>query len=325
MIRAALTAAFFLASFHAAGAGPLRLAFPLECTLGENCFIQQYVDNDPGPGFRDFTCGYLSYDGHKGTDIRVAHRREIQGDGVKVLAAAPGRVLGTRNSMEDIAQGESGSPDVSSVECGNGVVLDHGDGWRTQYCHMRKGSVTVRSGQTVKTGDVLGKMGLSGMTQFPHLHIKVTRSGAVVDPFRPNGGSECGDATTDQLWSDPTRYTPGGILAAEFSPSPLDYSEVIEGPNKPISLDAQAQALILWTFLFGVQAGDTIRFTIIASDGATLAQKDVIAERNRAQEYRYIGRKRAGSDWQAGRYIGVVELLRNGKTIDKHSAGVDLN
>ena len=43
-------------------AGPLQLALPLDCTLGETCFIQNYVDNDPGAGAADFTCGTLTYD-----------------------------------------------------------------------------------------------------------------------------------------------------------------------------------------------------------------------------------------------------------------------
>ena len=34
-----------------------RLAFPVACVLGETCYIQQYMDRDPGPGARDFTCG----------------------------------------------------------------------------------------------------------------------------------------------------------------------------------------------------------------------------------------------------------------------------
>ena len=106
-------------------AGAFELAFPVDCTLGATCHIQQYADHDPGPGARDFTCGPLSYDGHDGTDIALATRAEMAA-GVSVLAAASGRVKGMRDGIADFA------PVIADKECGNGVVIDHGDGWETQ-------------------------------------------------------------------------------------------------------------------------------------------------------------------------------------------------
>ena len=71
----ALLAAFALPA--AAQEGP-ALLFPVDCTLGETCFLQQFVDRDPGPGARAFDCGPQSYDGHTGTEH--PHRRH-GGDG----------------------------------------------------------------------------------------------------------------------------------------------------------------------------------------------------------------------------------------------------
>ena len=81
--------ACLLGSASLAAAEPFSLDFPVDCTLGETCYIQQYVDHDPGPGARDFTCQGLSYDGHKGTDIALPTLAAMA-QGVRVRAAAPG-------------------------------------------------------------------------------------------------------------------------------------------------------------------------------------------------------------------------------------------
>ena len=81
---------FALAVAVPAGAqAPPRLELPVACEIGVICVVQNYVDQDPGPGARDHACGPLSYDGHGGTDIRVPGRPEMTA-GVAVLAAAPG-------------------------------------------------------------------------------------------------------------------------------------------------------------------------------------------------------------------------------------------
>ena len=96
-------------------------------------------------------------------------------------------------------------------DCGNGVVIDHDDGWQTQYCHLRRGSVGVTRGQAVARGDRLGVVGMSGRTQFPHLHLSVRRDGAVIDPFAPSDPPRCTDAAQTApapLWSDPPGLPP---------------------------------------------------------------------------------------------------------------------
>ena len=59
------------------------------------------------------------------------------------------------------------------------MLIDHGGGWRTQYCHMRQGSVRVRKGDRVRDRQRLGTIGLSGKTEFPHLHLSVRFRGKV--------------------------------------------------------------------------------------------------------------------------------------------------
>ena len=73
--------------------------------------------------------------------------------GVDVLAAADGMVKATRDGMADPNVAETGVDAVKDVECGNGVLIEHDDGWSTQYCHMKKGSIRVREGDTVHHRD----------------------------------------------------------------------------------------------------------------------------------------------------------------------------
>ncbi len=105
------------------------LEVPVDCGLGALCVVQNYVDQDPGPGAQDHTCGPLSYDGHKGVDFRVAGVVEMPA-GVPVLAAAPGLVIVARDGRPDgTARAPNGTARVSQAgtpDSGNAVVIDHG-------------------------------------------------------------------------------------------------------------------------------------------------------------------------------------------------------
>ncbi|MCZ4354526.1 M23 family metallopeptidase [Roseovarius aestuarii] len=300
-------------------AGRPELGLPAKCVLGETCFVQQYVDFDPEPGWHDYMCQGLSYDGHKGTDFSLMSQRAMQ-EGVAVIASAPGTVRAIRNNMPDRMYTDDMAEEMKGRACGNGVAIAHANGWETQYCHMRQGSVSVRAGQTVARGTPLGLIGLSGRTQFPHVHLTVRKDGQHVDPFDPDGEIICGSPSQDTLWIDPPHYQPGGILSVGFSDSVPKFDDIRQGTAAMSTLARNAGALVAWGYGFGGRPDDVMRITITAPDGSQVYQNDSKLEKTHAQYFRAAGRRARTGDWAAGTYTAQVDLLRDGKVIDRRSA-----
>lgn len=303
----------------AAAAQAFEIAFPVDCTLGDSCFVQNYLDHDPGPGMLDFQCSGLGYDGHDGTDIAVPTVQDLAA-GLQIRAVAPGQVLGLRNDVADNAATVQTPQFPAGQDCGNGLVIDHGAGWHSQYCHMAPGSIGLQVGDKVQTGTSLGLMGLSGNTAFPHLHLTIRKDGRPVDPFAPFGGVNCmwpSTAATDSLWAMPMAYQPGGIIGLGMASQSLDFTDVKAGLPPQDQFAADAPALVVWAHLFGTRSGDMVRLRISGPDGVLVEDSQLI-ERGQARAFRMLGRKLApGSLWPAGDWQASASQLRDGKTISQ--------
>jgi murein DD-endopeptidase MepM/ murein hydrolase activator NlpD len=276
-----------------------------------------YVDMDPGKAARDYTCGAQTYNGHDGTDFAIRDLRAMRA-GVQVLASAAGVVKARRDGVSD--EGMGNYPD--GQECGNGVVIDHADGWQTQYCHLRRGSVQARVGQRVEAGTPLGLVGNSGKAEFPHLHFAIRRRGERLDPFVA-AKEGCGRAAAP-LWDAAARkaleYRPASIYAAGIAGERVTSRE-IHGEDEMPRARRSAPALVAWAAIFGVRAGDELELSLTDDEGKVLARHRVTARRDQARYVFYTGRRRKEAQWPPGEYRVEASLLRAGPAGAPYSTG----
>lgn len=293
----------------------ITLGLPIDCTLGETCFIQQYVDRDAGPDHRDYTCGNLSYDGHKGTDFALPSLAAFN-KGVDVLAAADGTIAATRNDMIDAIHGGDTAPDIAGKECGNGILVKHTGGWETQYCHLKQGSVIVARGQKVTRGDVLGQVGLSGKTQFPHVHLSVRKDGNVIDPFDADETLTCDGSDLHDLWQADMPYVGAGVISLGFASSVPKYAAVKAGTAHNVTLPTTAPALVLWGYAYGGRQGDILELSISGPNGEIIHHQARL-KKAQSQFYRAAGKRNKTAAWPAGNYSGVAKLMRGDQILDQ--------
>jgi murein DD-endopeptidase len=285
---------------------------PLKCTLNENCYIMHYVDRDPQHEPVDFSCGRQTYHGHDGTDFGIADLEDMKA-GIPVIAAAAGIVKRVRDGVADkLIADQTDKALVDKIECGNGVVIDHGNGWQTQYCHMRQGSIIVKPESKVDKGTILGMVGSSGLASFPHVHFTVRYQGKIVDPFvGTNNLSGC-KVDLHPLWDQTISYVPTGLVRSGFASKPPVQIELWQGQfhANSSSLD-DMPSLIFWVHAYGVLQGDKEHFQLTAPDGKIIIDSEKPLTKSSRSWVSYVGKRNLSEKpLIKGKWRGKYQLKR---------------
>lgn len=296
---------------------PPVFGLPIQCNLRIDCYIMHYVDLDPDHEAVDYGCGRQTYHKHDGTDFGIADLESMK-RGVPVLAAASGMVLGVRDGVVDrMIADQTQRVDVDHIECGNGVVIDHGNGWQTQYCHLRNGSIAVKKGNKAEKGMVLGMVGSSGLASFPHVHFTVRYLGKVVDPFVGITNVSGCHVSRHPLWEQSPDYIPTGLIRVGFAPKPPTQTELWQGKFAATKADLSGlPALVFWVHVFGVLQGDKEHFTLIAPNERVMVDKEKPMMKHNRSWVSYVGKSNTiDHPLEKGCWRGIYQLRRGERTL----------
>ena len=150
--------------------------------------------------------------------------------GADIHAVADGPVVGVMEGLPEQMAGQTPTGLPLEQYGGNHVVQDIGDGNYAFYAHLKTGSVTVKPGDQLTSGQVIAKLGNTGNSDAPHLHFHVMDT---PDPLRSNGlpfvirsyrldGVLSSMAALDPLLvGEPAELKPGFTPRDETDTSPL--------------------------------------------------------------------------------------------------------
>ncbi|MBS1715948.1 MAG: M23 family metallopeptidase [Armatimonadetes bacterium] len=197
------------------------LVYPFGGVLGEDVFPNNYVDLDPTSGLKDWDCSNYTYDGHLGIDLDIKGFGE-KAVGVPVFAPLDGTVVQTNDGEFDENTFGDGLP-------GNHVILYHSDTHYSLYWHLKRGSVGVKVGDSVRAGQQIGLMASSGNSTGPHLHFESWAGAGSSFAYDPHTGP-CNPGQSGFVSQRPV---PRSFYLRDFNVSPGIYEHY---PGLPFDL-----------------------------------------------------------------------------------------
>ncbi|TVR82509.1 MAG: T9SS C-terminal target domain-containing protein [Chitinophagaceae bacterium] len=305
-----------------AGSQEILFSWPLRAAnhFHENSYygITNFVDHDlnyPNQVL-DYYCGERTYDtntgNHGGTDIAVYPQRwsMMDNDMVEIVAAATGVIVFKRDGEYDR------NCNFSSDSLSNAIILEHANGMRSMYYHMKKNSVTEKNiGDLVVEGEYLGIVGSSGTSSGPHLHFEIRDSlNQILDPFE----GPCNPSVQNSLWKSQKPYYNYGLLTANIQSQFQENSSDCKIDHQFFLKNHFQQGEQLFLHVFGrtTQEGDSIHYFLYRPDGTEYWNHLRIRDTGYANLF-WAGRSRTiQSNEQDGTW--KYRVIAAGDTIDKY-------
>lgn len=142
--------------------------------IGYSNLYKEGVETDNIPNlFPVDTSGFKRISDHYGMRIHPIFRCKMMHHGIDISGDYRTPIYATANGIVEKAAYSGGY--------GKTVIIDHGNGVKTVYAHLRK--YDVKKGQSVKKGDMIAELGNSGNSTGPHLHYEVRVNGKTIDPI----------------------------------------------------------------------------------------------------------------------------------------------
>jgi murein DD-endopeptidase MepM/ murein hydrolase activator NlpD len=250
----------------------ITFSWPLKQANGltdcSNYVITNNVDVDNTSGIKDYTCGSRTYNGHRGTDIvpEPYPFYKMDNNQVEVIAALGGTIVAKTEGNFDKNCVTGANPFQ-----GNHIAIQHSDGSRTLYYHMKKNSLTSKIiGQTVVTGEFLGIVGSSGSSNIPHLHFEVWSGSSSTTLNDPYAGT-CNLFNATSWWINQKPYKEPGIIKLQINTIPvvLTSCPTTETPNELSNFAPTGGTARFYRWIRDDSPGLVSTMRIINPDGTT--------------------------------------------------------
>lgn len=288
--------------------------------------ISNYVDLNPAVGSgsfnqygatnQDYTCGNRSYDqntgyNHTGIDFSLFPFAwyKMANNQVEVIAAAAGTIV--TDGYDDQSCGATTGP------VANTIVIQHADGSKAYYLHLKKNALTAKTvGQTVTQGEFLGIVGSSGFSGGPHLHFEVLNSNNnVIEPFFTNSG--CNTTTADSWWQSQVPYLDKKLIAISIHRQhPVD-GACPPANNNPNFLNdvllGETPKLYAWGKFS--QTNDPIVYSLLRPNGTVYSTNTLVINGNYNVWNWYDNSTRIKANEPTGEW--TYRVVYNGQTVDK--------
>lgn len=304
-----------------AQSSPPELVFPLECADSSECIAVYHPDRQEGPGAQDYMCGNNALDGLPYAQISIRSLYEMD-KGVPVRAAADGTVIGVRDGIHDEGPDWRTPKGDPPPYCGNAIEIDHGNSWTSRYCHLREGSVFVKTGDTISAGDTIGFAGWSGKAELPGLGFWLRNSATVIDPFDSKDVALPCDGGGMPLWKDAPRHIDqyNGLVVVDAgftaSPQPL-VPDIIRGYHRREILPLTSPSLVFWAMVANTTAGEVRNLQIVGPDNKLVAEQERVERDDNSLVLLHTGSARPKTGWKAGMYTATLVIARevNGRVL----------